>query len=285
MSCLTAEFQAFAAEKRVDLLGIAPLARFADVPPEHHPGAIFPEAQSVIVLGKRITRGTLRGVEEGTQFDLYGQYGQSWLADRMLAITTLALATWLEDHGWEAVPLQDLPPEVPPAGVRVKPDLPPPNVMVDARQTAVRAGVGQIGWCGELLTPRFGPRQRLQMILTDAALEPTPLLTEPICDGCRQCAASCPLGAMNGGEQTVTIGEQAFTTARVDHGLCRRCHNGARPNPYHSAGLPDRLGALCLRTCVHHLESAGRISNTFAQPFRQRPAWQVDRNGQASLQD
>ena len=58
----------------------------------------------------------------------------------MLAITTITLATWFEDQRWEACPIQDLPPEVPPSGVRVKPELPPPNVMVDVRQAAVRAG-------------------------------------------------------------------------------------------------------------------------------------------------
>jgi epoxyqueuosine reductase QueG len=284
MDELTSGLRAFAAEKRVDLLGTALIDRFDGVPANHHPRTIFPEVRSVVVVGKRITRGTLRGVEEGTQFDLYAQYGQSWLADRMLAIITISLATWLEDNRWEAVPIQDLPPEVPPSGVRVKPDLPPPNVMVDVRDAAVRAGVGEIGWCGELLTPSFGPRQRLQIILTDAQLEPTPLLAEPVCDRCGECAATCPLGAFRGGEHTISACGKEMAVADIDFAVCRQCRNGARPNPYHGAGLPDRLGALCVRTCVHHLEAAGRITNTFAHPFRQRPAWQVDCNGSPSLQ-
>ncbi|MBI5834189.1 MAG: hypothetical protein HZB16_17990, partial [Armatimonadetes bacterium] len=148
MSNLTQELAAFAAEKRVDLLGVAPIERFAGVAANHHPATIFPEARSVVVLAKRIPRGALRGVEEGTQMELYGQFGQSWLADRMLAITTIALASWLEDRGWEAVPIQDLPPQTPPSGVRVKPDLPPPNVMVDMQAAAVLAGLGEIGWSG-----------------------------------------------------------------------------------------------------------------------------------------
>lgn len=283
MDSLTQDLRAYAAEKRVDLLGIAPLDRFDDVPPEHHPRSIFPEARSVIVLAKRITRGTLRGVEEGTQLELYGQFGQSWLADRMLAITTIALAAWLEDRRWEAVPIQDLPPQTPPSGVRVTPDLPAPNVMIDVRAAAVRAGLGELGWSGELLTPRFGPRQRCQLILTDAPLTPDPLLAEPVCDRCGQCAASCPLGAL-AGEQVVTLGGQRMTLANIDYNACRACRNGARPNPHHSAGLPDRLAAVCTRTCVDHLERAGRVEQ-FAQPFRVRPAWQIDRQGVTGLQE
>lgn len=286
MDQLTAEFKAFAQEKRVDLLGIAPIDRFSGVAANHHPQSIFPETRSVIVLGKRITRGTLRGLEEGTQFDVYGQYGLSWLADRMLAITTISLATFLEDHRCEAVPLQDLPPQIPPSGIAVKPGIPAPNVMVDIRDAAVRAGVGEIGYCGEILTPEFGPRQRFQMILTDAELTPTPLCQASVCDECKECVSACPLNAIaTGADERLEICGKTMTVASIDYGACRSCKNGARGNPNHPAGRPDRLGALCTRTCVDHLERADRVSNQFAGTFRKRPAWQIDHTGQPSLQN
>ncbi len=286
MDEFTRDFMQFAEEKRADLIGIAPIERFRGVPATHHPCAIFPETKSVIVVGKRITRGTLRGVEEGTQFDIYGQYGLSWLCDRMLAITTITLATWIEDHCWEAVPLQDLPPQIPPSGVPVRPDLPAPNVMVDAKDGAVRAGLGEIGYSGELLTPQFGPRQRVQMILTDAVMAPTPVCDTAVCTECKQCAATCPLDAISATESDcVEICGKTMTVGEIDYGVCRRCQNGTRGNPYHSAGLPDRLGALCNRSCVQSLEQEGRVSNSFSAPFRKRPAWQRDAFGRASLQE
>jgi len=283
---LTQAFREFAAEKRADLLGVAPIERFEAVPAEHHPRSIFPEVRSVVAVGKRIPRGALRGVEEGTQFDVYSMYGRTWLTDRMLALTTISLATFLEDRRCEAVPLQDLPPQVPPSGVAVKPDLPPPNVMVDVKDAAVRAGLGQIGYCGELLTPQFGPRQRLQLIMTDAELAPTPVCEESVCDQCHACAATCPLDAFRPGQdRSVEVCGQTMTVADIDYGACRKCKNGAGPNPHHPAGLPDRLAALCVRSCVDHLDRAGLIENCFATPLRVRPAWQVDRNGEPSLQE
>jgi len=258
----TEDFIQFAEEKRADLVGIAPIERFEGVPADHHPCSIFPETRSVIVVGKRITRGTLRGVEEGTQFDIYSQYGQSWLRDRMLAMTTITLATWIEDHRWEAVPIQDLPPQVPPSGVAVKPDLPAPNVMIDVQDAAVRAGLGEIGYSGELLTPQFGPRQRFQMILTDAVMVPSPLCEIPVCNQCKQCALTCPLGAISMDKSTlVEICGKVMTVAEVDYDLCRACQNGALPNPSHPAGLPDRLGALCNRSCVHNLVTVHGVAN------------------------
>jgi hypothetical protein len=50
------------------------------------------------------------------------------------------------------------------------------------------------------------------------------------------------------------------------------------------AGKPDRLGAICARSCLVHLEETGRIGNTFRASFRKRPRWRLpaklERDGQ-----
>lgn len=273
---LSTEFKAYARSIGADLVGIANIERFDDVALNRHPRAIFPEARTVVMIGKRITRGTLRGVEEGTQFDLYSQYGRDWLSNRFLAMCTFKAAEYLEDHGWESVPVPNLPPQVPPLGISVRDGQPPPNVMIDFEDAAVRAGLGEIGFCGVLLTPEFGPRQRVQLIITDAPLEADPLLAESICDRCIRSEQVCPLGAVHAQDvQERNICGKSMPVASIDYGKCRSCANGAAPNPHYASGLPDRLAAFCVRSCVHHLESVGRIRNTFENPFRQRNPWQV----------
>ncbi len=264
----------FAKQARVDMLGVANIERFAELPPEKHPCTIFPETKSVILIGRRITRGTLRGVEEGTNFQTYSQYGCDWLEDRFLALATFQLAEFIEDNGWEAVPLQNLPPEVPPMGVQVRPNQPAPNVMLDFDDAAVRAGLGEIGYCGVLLTPQYGPRQRLQMILTDAVLEPDPLWQEQICLGSAACQKTCPLGAYGASKELVIAGKK-MQVATIDYAKCAHCKNGARPNRLHPAGKPDRLAAICIRNCLVCLEENKRIGNRFRIPFRQREAWSI----------
>ena len=64
-------------------------------------------------------------------------------------------------------------------------------------------------------------------------------------------------------------------TATIDSRLCRSCQNGASPNRYHAAGLPDRIGALCVRTSMVRMEKQGRLTNTFKEPFRKREPWKV----------
>ena len=264
----------FARQAGADVVGLASIERFEGLPDEKHPRAIFPETRTVVVLGRRITRGTLRGIEEGTNFQHYLMYGRDWLEDRFLALTTFQVAEFLEDRGWEAVPLPNLPPEIPPMGVRVRKGLPAPNVVLDFDDAAVRAGVGEMGYCGVLLTPDYGPRQRVQIILTDAKLTPDPLLKKPICPRTSACRGFCPIDAIKG-EQKVTVAGRSVTQARIDYGVCARCKNGAVANARHPAGKPDRLAAACVRGCVDYLEREGRIRNRFTTPFRKRAAWHV----------
>jgi epoxyqueuosine reductase len=264
----------FAGQIGVDVLGVAAIERFDELPADKHPRAIFPEARSVVVAGKRIPRGALRGVEEGTNFQDFLLYGCDWLDNRFLAMTTFRVAEFIESNGWEAVPLPNLPPEVPPMGAAVRKGQPAPNVMLDFDDAAVRAGLGEIGYCGMLLTPRFGPRQRLQVILTDAKIEPDPMLDRPICPRDGSCKGLCPLGAI-AGEQTRIICGKTMKVATINDGLCRACKNGAMPNRYHPAGKAERLGAVCVRTCVDFLERSGRIASRFEQPFRKRQPWLI----------
>jgi len=281
---LTEALRSAARAEGADLIGIAPIERFAGVASEHHPASIFPEVRSVIVIGKRITRGCLRGIEEGTQFSLYAIYANNWVPDRFLAVTTVTVASFLEDNRWEAVPLPDLPPETPTMGVSVAPGLPAPNVMVDFADAAVRAGLGEIGLTGELMTPEFGHLQRIQLILTDAELEPSPICTHEVCDQCGECARACPLGAISL-EQTseVEICGKSMKVAQINKEICLRCRNGAMPNRHHPSGRPERLAAACMRACVCNLESKGLLVKEFETPFRKRPPWVIGADGVPAL--
>jgi len=61
------------------------------------------------------------------------------------------------------------------------------------RHAATRAGLGEFGYSNVVLTREFGPRQRFNSVVTDAELEPDPLIEEPIClrDKCRLCLEAC----------------------------------------------------------------------------------------------
>lgn len=254
--------------------------RFEDVPAKNSPHVIFPDATAVVIIGRRITRGTLRGWEEGTNRDIYELFGYSWLDKQFLALTTFEATEWIEDNGWEATPIMSYPPEMPAQGVPVREGQPGPNVNLDMDYAAVAAGLGEIGLHGVFLSPEFGPRQRFQAIITDAPLDPDPLCEREVCGGCMLCVQSCPLGAIDGDDTTeVNIAGKCMTVGAVDFDKCKRCPNGARGNLYHPTGRPDRIAALCTRTCVDALERGEKLTKTFRLPFRQREAWGKDEIG------
>jgi hypothetical protein len=189
-----------------------------------------------------------------------------------VAITTFRTAEFLEDRGWEAVPLVPLPPEIPPIGIPVRPDQPPPNVLVDIEDAAVRAALGEIGWSKVFLAKQFGPRQRLAAILTDMPLEPDPLVTPGTI--CKRDMVACVAGypgaiphIREGKTVQVQIEDHTYEWADLHTGKCCLSFHGgdSRPSPYYleSHGLIEQ--------CFHGGESI------------KRPQWtlpaKVDRRG------
>ncbi len=260
----------------IDLIGFADKSRFACVEPQKNPFSIFPEGKTVIMVGKRVCRGALRGVEEGTNFGDYALFGAKWLEDEFLAIACYGLTNTLEDEGWEAVPLFPNPTEIAPTGVSVADGRPAPNVFPDFDYAAVACGLCEIGLGGIPLSERFGPRQRFHMIITDAELEPTPIREGSICDACGKCAKVCPLGAISETEtEEIEICGKKMTVAKIDFEKCKTCKNGAVPNRLSSTARPDRMAALCTRTCICHLEAEDKLTNKFETEFRHRDAWAI----------
>jgi epoxyqueuosine reductase QueG len=68
---------------------------------------------------------------------------------------------------------------------------------------AVKAGVGQLGANGMVLTQKYGPRQRFAAITTDAPItvtKPRNLGVDDLCYKCMRCVTTCPAGALTPGK-------------------------------------------------------------------------------------
>ncbi len=233
-----------------DLVGVAPVERLDHLPEINRPRTLAPATRSVIVVGHRINRGAFRGIEEGTNFgSTYNCYGHDWMEDQFLSRTVFHLAAFLEEAGFEAVPLQ---------ARRVEGEA----FVPDYQSAAVAAGLGEIGRGGFLLTPQYGHRQRVAMIFTDAEIEADAEIAPGLCTGCRACLEACPLGALR-----EEAGKALFA---LDLSLCKSCRNGSRCEPGRS-DIVDRYAASCGRGCLVALEE--KIENRFEEKFRKRGVW------------
>ena len=226
-----------------DLCGIAGVDRFKDAPPETHPNSLFPEARSVIVLASRILKGSYRGIQEGTDWSSYWVYSYGSGIYGALGDATRAVTDLLEDHGHEAVYapgshtlLDEAPPARPPLG----PGRRPPCITLHMRLAAALAGLGELGWSKVFLTPEFGPRQRFEILLTDAELQPDSLTRKSICDRCLECVRKCPGHALGGRHESITVEDRTFAWGAVDCGKCKVTNWGLNPlaSPFVKKDLP-----------------------------------------------
>lgn len=256
-----------ARELGADLVGVASIERFSVLPPEADPKYVKPDAKSVIVLGFRLPRGALRGVEQGTAWQTMSGANPS---NAICIETTYQLCRALESEGWEAVPLFNHTRDLRNQGVRVHPDKPEPNVILEMEFAAHAAGLGEIGRGKLFLTPEFGPRQIFTAVVTDLDLAPDKPFSGKVCDECGACAAACPARALD--PESVCSSPLSGGTARwyaLRIESCQTCKTGIMNLPYSSKAEPYRTGAACGRACVAHLEDSGRLVRKFHFPFRE----------------
>jgi len=297
MPSLTERVRQAAMEGGADLVGFAPIGRFDDAPPELHPRTILPQTRTVVAVAVRHLRGALKAVEEGCYWQAYNcdnyWYLNEVVAPKVLRDVSLAL----EADGYVGVPVHN--PFHPHSGRRIRDDQPAgPDGMISLRVIGVAAGLGELGNSKLLLTPQFGPRQRVFAVFTDAELEPTPLLAEHICDGCLSCARQCEACAIGTSRDVkLTIEGRQFAHAPFDAAACAKVHAGRDPRfspffngteadgeePSYNRFLQHRfrhlavcVGRGCLRACLDHLEKTGRIEKTYKTPFIERERWKLD---------
>lgn len=276
-------------------MGVADPAAFDCLPASAHPRSIFPECASVIVVAQPIPRGNFRGIEEGTLWNYNGRR----VPFRLLS----DLSRFIEQEtGYEAVVYEATPAASAPRSRPVAPGRPIHNVMLNMDWAAVAAGLGEIGLCGQLLTPEYGPRNALGIILTDLPLEPDPLFTGRICDRekCRACADICPMHAIDTTKTiTIDVAGRPTVLASINYSLCSTCPNGAMPDVNFKIGqeemmpgftgnqeklaetstaltrrdVPNILSAVCTRTCIARLEEEGKLTLKYRNKFRTEEPW------------
>ena len=316
---ITAEqVKAYARELGADAVGIAPLERWEGAPLQMDPRQIMPEARSAIVMAFRVMRGSLRGIEEGTFFSNYSSMGYGGLTYLYMPLVVINLCKMLEDAGFEAIPIghqSDWRAVDGYGGLRenysrpVAPGRACPDIMIHLRIAGFLAGLGEIGYSKVFLTPQFGPRQRLGIVLTEAELEPDPIYSGPqLCNRCMACVEQCPGEAISR-ERTVkvTLAGHEVEWGEVDLDMCDIAFRGGKvadasddvgdytepmygkeitrsrytpfnrkPRNLYNTGQAICGGRGCLRACMISLEARGVLQNRFEQPFRRRKPWLVD---------
>jgi len=298
-----------------DAVGIGSVDRWAGAPLQMDPRQIMPECKSIIGMVFRVMRGSLRGVEEGTYFSNYSAMGYGGITYLYMPMTVMNLSKYIEDRGYEAIPMGhqsdwraiDNLGNFMNGSRPVAPGRAAPDVMVQLRIAAYLCGLGEIGFSKMFLSPQFGPRNRVGIILTDLELEPDPIYDGPtLCNKCMACVKACPGGCIPA-DKTVkaTLAGREIEWSDIDMNKCDVTFTGGvknekplppeeqyrsedptigrgswtpfkkKPRNLYNTGQAVCGAAGCTRACMISLESRGVLKNKFKEKFRRRKQWKV----------
>ncbi len=296
-----------AKENGADIVGFAPISRFDGNDPVIN---IFSGTKTVIGLAFRVLRGIYRGIEEGSTYYQYTTMAVENMEETVMPMAQLKVAMYIEQQGFLALPQrrhQQIMAEENCTNPEVAYDAVyrgrTAEVQMDFLDAAVKCGLGEKGLHETLLTDEYGPMVRYCFILTDAELEPTPVVEPHLCDNCGKCVKNCP-------------GKAIDDDGTVDPWQCAVYYNGANGTknpfmPYDAFdGMADRIaiiageakvtpetakaildkiyfyppaqhayqcsicGRSCDIACYVHLEEKGILTKKFKTPFRKREPWQ-----------
>ncbi|MGA2955256.1 MAG: hypothetical protein ABSF48_05990 [Thermodesulfobacteriota bacterium] len=207
----------FARKVGADLVGIAPVERFAGAPKGHKPEDLLPGARSVVAMAKRIPLSIVKSIPS----PYYEKFGYHDLNARLRELT-YNVALFIEDQGFEAFPLD---PSIDDKAreIRILQEEPEPKIKIlgdfSHRHAVVAAGLGEFAMSCMVVVPKFGPRVRVVSVITTAPIEPTSQIQGKgrfnICqpEACGlQCVKKCPAKALAG-------------DGTIDHFKCRNYRN------------------------------------------------------------
>lgn len=184
----------------IDLVGIADAQNLVLAHPARPAAALMPSAKSVIVMAVAHSLGAVYSP------DIMLWTRSKMQTSRLLDETAEKIGRLLERNGFLSLPISaDKPVEIfkynPETGKKFRQTR--ALGFLSLKHAALSCGMGQIGKNNLLLTPEFGPHQRLCAIVTEAPLEPDLWRELDLCKGCGQCEKACPSGALKDGRYNV----------------------------------------------------------------------------------
>jgi epoxyqueuosine reductase len=234
----------FCRERNAELVGFAPVERwdeYGEVPPAFRPGAIFPQARTVIVIGMSMPLPVVETTPSALHQELYTT------TNRQLDDLAVELTRYLNRMGHASFPFtRDTYTSM--RALREN------NLAAFGHVPAAKyAGLGTIGMNQCILTPEFGPRVRFVSVFTAAEIPPDPMQPKDLCIKCELCAESCPKNAIKPRVDRV-VGDYDKTACLEMHeelvkrrcypcGICTKvCPIGKDRKLYKSKGIRKKYG-------------------------------------------
>jgi epoxyqueuosine reductase len=204
-----------------DLVGITTTKALSDGPPSADPRYLLPSANSVISFALALDRDIVQEFISKKSWRPHCENRKA-IAQTLYKIGD-GLVKQLHSEGYEAVNVElnnNYRPEQDAADITEMTEFHPD---FSHRYAALAAGVGRLGWSGNLLTKEYGALVELGSVLTSATLIsdiPVPDEKHP-CDRCKMCSLVCPVQMVQPKASTkVTVAGVTETISRKRPNTC-----------------------------------------------------------------
>jgi epoxyqueuosine reductase len=218
-----------AKESGAALVGIAGRERLEDAPPSGNPEYLMPSARSVISFAIPLNRDILRDYLQKKDWLSHSE-DQKKNYQKLYGIND-SLVNYLKSMGHDALGVAGNCVFRPEPGATDSTEMTEFIPDFSHRYGAVAAGLGRLGWSGNLLTHEYGATVYLGTVLTSAELRSDPICVQNPCDRCLVCASVCPV-EMISRKETVMV-----TIAGITEKIAKK-----RPNTCCWIGCSDYHG-------------------------------------------
>ncbi len=193
-----------------DLIGFGNIERCEHAPMMMSPQGIYPDARTVVVMALHHPDACVElGGEQHPQ--VMGPYSVQYFMNARLDELAYRMATFIEKQGYGAIPIASSNiwryNQYKELTAVFAPDL-------SHIYMSVVAGLTEIGFHGIAISPEYGARNRFITVITDALIEPDPLIPPgTLCDQCMLCRKKCPTHALEkeiAGENVLKIEDYEY---------------------------------------------------------------------------
>ena len=221
MNSLETRLKSLALSVGANLVGITTTDALADGPPSADPRYLLPSANSVVSYALALDRHIARDFISKKSWRPHCENRKA-IAQTLYTVGD-RLVEQLRSEGYEAVNVALNNNYRPENGAADTTEMTEFHPDFSHRYAALSAGMGRLGWSGNLLTKEYGALVELGSVLTSAALTadtPIPDDEHP-CDKCKMCSLVCPVEMIHSKASTkVTIAGITETISRKRPNTC-----------------------------------------------------------------